>query len=219
MLTERIPSKTRAEREIRVDATILGHLLVDLLARGHQLAGFIVDIDALAPDGIERHRQTHRRFPHFDLRPELLVVRRRPIGRCNEDVRSEFGQVEYAALARGHVVERCTRGHENWRGVGECYALWMRCRRRGRCDGGVRAALVASDVDQTHGVAKMVAKEEGELRPYVVAGSRGGEDIDFVGLGFGSDDWLEWDCDGWGRGHGREEYRDTLTIRGEGGLE
>lgn len=91
MLTERIPPETRAVREVRVDAAVLGHLLVDLLVRGHQLAGFIVNIDALAPDGIERHRQPHRCFPHFDLRPELFVVRRRPIRRCDEDVGSEFG--------------------------------------------------------------------------------------------------------------------------------
>lgn len=92
-------------------------------------------------------------------------------------------------------------------------------RRRGRCDGGVRAALVASDVDQTHGVAKVGAKEEGKLRPYIVAGGGGGEDHDFVGLGFGCDDWLERDCDGWGRWRGREEYRDTLAVGGESGLE
>lgn len=83
----------------------------------------------------------------------------------------------------------------------------------------MRAALVASDVGKAHGVAEVGAEEEGRLGPCVVAGGSSGENPDFVGLGFGGDDWLERDCDGWGRGNGREEYGDTLAVGGESGLE
>lgn len=168
-----------------------------MLVRGHQPAGFIVDIDALAPDGIERHRQLHRCFSHFDLGPELLVVRRGPVRRCDKDIGAKLGQVEPAGLARCYVVERRASGHEDGRGVGkrDTLGIWLG---RGRCDARVCGALVMPNVDEVHGVAEVGAEKEGELGPHVVAGGSGGKDSDFVGLGFGGDDWLQRDCDGCG---------------------
>lgn len=91
MFTKCIASKTWAKREKRVDAAVLGHLLVYLLLTRHQPARIVVNVNTLAPDGVERHLQLHGRFAHFNLRPELLVEWRGAVWGVDEDVGSEFG--------------------------------------------------------------------------------------------------------------------------------
>lgn len=110
LLTKRIASETRTLWKKRVDAAVLGHLLVHLLIRGHQPACVVVDIDALAPDGIEGHHQFHHGcFTHFNLCPELLIEWHGAVGSVDEDVGPKFGQIEVPALTRCYIVEGGTR--------------------------------------------------------------------------------------------------------------